>query len=436
MPETIAYVLKGWPRLSELFIASEVRRLEAIGLHLRLFVLKPRDEDVEHELLREIVSPVVRLPAADSISRGPLLPWLRRHAARFTPALVRGLRRRPIGALRASSAALAQAWRARAGRFSVPRALYLKELLQAFALADAIDAAGDVRHLHAHFCHGTTTVAWLASQILGLSFSFTAHAKDAYKTSLNPAWLLRRKLRAARFAVTCTESTRKHLLAIAPEACVIRVHHGLNAELETLLAGAAPDRTPPDAVRLLGVGRLVEKKGFELAIEALARLVECGIDARLRLVGPDDEAAPGLRARTNALGLGARVDFVGALGQRALLEEYRAASCFVMPCRVLGDGDRDGIPNVLVEAMACGLPVVTTAVGGIEELVADGVDGIVSPADDADALARALVRLHQDRALWSRLSKQGAATVRARFDGERLARELASWLATGIGALR
>jgi hypothetical protein len=226
MPDTVAYVLKGWPRISELFIASEIYRLEQAGLPLRLYVIKPPDESQTHPVVERITAPTEYLPATTSLSATTLVAWLRENLRPFLPALRRTARRRPAGLTRATALALAQSVRARKGRFAWPRKLYVKELLQAVALADRLAGAPEVRHLHAHFAHGTTTVTWLCSAITGLPFSFTGHAKDIYSPSLNPAGLLRRKLLAARFAVTCTEANARHLKAIAPEAVVHRLYHG------------------------------------------------------------------------------------------------------------------------------------------------------------------------------------------------------------------
>ena len=187
-----------------------------------------------------------RVPAADD---EPVGDDARRAGCARTSPVPAGPARAPpaatrVGLARAAGLALAQSVRARKGRFAWPRKLYVKELLQAVALADRLADAPDVRHLHAHFAHGTTTVTWLCSAITGLPFSFTGHAKDIYSPSLNPAGLLRRKLLAARFAVTCTEANARHLKAIAPEAVVHRVYHGLNADFSRLMgeerAAAAP----------------------------------------------------------------------------------------------------------------------------------------------------------------------------------------------------
>jgi glycosyltransferase involved in cell wall biosynthesis len=423
MPDSVAYVLKGWPRISELFIASEIYRLEQAGLPLRLYVLKPRDEDETHPVVDRIHAEPDYLPATTSLSNTTMVAWLRENLGPFVPALRRTARRHPAGLARAAAIALVQCVRARERRFAWPRKLYVKELLHAVALADRLADAPDVRHLHAHFAHGTTTVTWLASMITGLPFSFTGHAKDIYSPSLNPAGLLRRKLLAARFAVTCTEANARHLKAIAPEAVVHRVYHGLNADFSRLMgqerAASAPG--PNGKLRLLGVGRLVAKKGFDVVVDACGELDRRGVPFEAVIVGPDDDAGPALRARISELGLDGRVRLEGQMSQAALYEEYRRASAFCLPCRVLDNGDRDGIPNVLAEAMAIGTPVVTTPISGIPEIVRDGVNGLLVAPEDPRAVADAVQRLRDDRALAQRISAQARATVQREFDGERLA---------------
>ena len=270
-------------------------------------------------------------------------------------------------------------------------------------------------------------MTWLASAITGLPFSFTGHAKDIYAPSLNPAGLLRRKLEAARFAVTCTEANVDHLRSIAPDATVHRVYHGLNADFSRLLGEeATPAPGPNGTLRLLGVGRLVAKKGFDTVVDACGLLHERGVPFEAVIVGPDDDAGPALRARIGELGLEGRIRLEGQMSQAELLEEYRRASAFCLPCRVLDNGDRDGIPNVLAEAMACGAPVVTTPISGIPEIVRDGVNGLFVSPDDPEGLAAAVLRLREDRALADRISEAAAATVHRELDGERLALTLQS----------
>jgi len=428
MPEpAVGYVLKGFPRMSELFIASEIHRVEQAGVPLRLFVIRPRDEEETHPVVDRIAARPEYLPATTSLTATPILRWVAVNLPAFRPALVRVARRRPLGLARASAAALAQALRSRARPWSRPKKVMAKELLLAIALADRLLDAREVRHLHAHFAHGATSVTWLASKITGVPFSFTGHAKDIYSERLNPAGLLRRKLLAARFAVTCTEANRTHLLAVAPEARVHRVYHGLNADFARLLAA---QRTRPErngALHVLSVGRLVAKKGFDVLVDAQALLADRGVLADTTVVGGDADGAFGLELvrQVAARGLDGHLRLPGTMSQAALLDEYRRASVFCLPCRVLDDGDRDGIPNVLVEAMAAGVPVVTTRISGIPELVEDGVNGLLVEPDDAQALADALLRVHGDTELRERLAAAGEATVRERFDGEVLARQMA-----------
>ncbi len=314
-----------------------------------------------------------------------------------------------------------------------PRSIYAKELLQAAALADQVLCASDVRRLHAHFAHGTTTVTWLASMICDVPFSFTAHAKDIYRDSLNPAGLLARKMLAADFVVTCTNANLDHLRRLAPAARVHLVYHGLNADFARLLRdGEEPSAAPAqDRFLVVSVGRLVPKKGFDVLVEAVAELRDRGLDLELVIAGEDGDEAPAIRRLVAERRMQDLVTMTGPLSQSALLDLYRRATVFALACRVVDDGDRDGIPNVMVEAMAAGVPVVSTEVSGIPELVHDGSNGLLVPPDDSSALADALHTLAKDPPTRNRLAAAGAATVSTRFDGDALARKLAALFEVG-----
>jgi glycosyltransferase involved in cell wall biosynthesis len=421
---TVAYVLKGFPRLSEIFIASEIERLERRGLSLDLIVLKPSDEEVSHPVVQRIRATPRHLPGTTPLKGASLVGWLRANLPAFAPSVRRVARRHPIRLAHAAGRALAQTMRARDGLLAPAPKVYLKEFLQAAAVADRIMTAGGARHIHAHFAHGATTVAWFASTMTGLPFSFTAHARDIYEPSLNPAGLLRRKLLAARFAVTCTGANLTHLRSVAPEARVYRVYHGLNTDFTRLLNGHRAQPPNGGPVKVLAVGRLVEKKGFDVLIDALALLVGRGVTVQARIVGEPGAHSEVVRARIRHAGLGDDVQIIGAMDQAGLYAEYTAADLFCLPCRVLDSGDRDGIPNVLMEAMACGLPVVTTDVSGIPELVTDGENGVLVPPESPAALADALQGLARDPDRYRRISDAAMATVRERFDGDRLTEDL------------
>jgi len=424
---SVAYVLKAYPRLSETYIHSEIHRLERLGLPLRLYSIKPVEESEQgprHPVVQRIRAQPVYLPEVGSVSGVSAIRWLRDNLRPFLGPLARCFRRRPAGLCRAARAALAQAVRARPRWSAPPRKIYLKEFLQAVALSDHVSAAPDVRHLHAHYAHGSTTVAWLASQITGLPFSFTAHAKDVYSEDLNPAGLLRRKLLAARFAVTCTEAGAEHMRRIAPEARIHVIYHGLVEDLRQALDDGARAPRPNGSLRMLGVGRLVAKKGFDTFVDACAELQSDGIPFQATIAGPDGPYGRVVRELIVARGLEDRIHLAGAMSQDELLTEYARADAFCLPCRIVG-ADRDGIPNVLVEAMAAGTPVVSTRISGIPELVTSGANGLLVAPDDPVALAGALRTLHGDPELAARLGSAGRATVLERFDGERLARQLA-----------
>jgi glycosyltransferase involved in cell wall biosynthesis len=432
----VGYVLMGFPRLSETFIASELHRVEQAGVPVRLFVVKPveeRERALRHPVIDQIRAEPQYLPDSSSLT-APLHRWRRADVAPFVPALKRVARRRPLGLARAAATALGQAVRDRRTRLSGPRKIYIKELLQAIALADRVLAAPDVRHLHAHFAHGTTTIAWHAARIAGLPFSFTGHARDIYAEHLNPKGWLRRKLLAARFVVTCTEANRRHLARIAPDATVHLVYHGLNADFARLVNdGGASRNGDGEPLRILAVGRLVAKKGFDQLVEACAVLRSRGIAFEAAIVGQEDRDSATVRDRIARHGLDDRVRLPGPMGQEELLHEYRRASALCMPSRLLRD-DRDGIPNVLVEAMAAGTPVVASAVSGIPELVIDGVNGVLVAPEQPEALADALIRLHRDEKLTARLREAARDTVRERFDGERLAHDLADLFERAVAA--
>jgi glycosyltransferase involved in cell wall biosynthesis len=433
---SVAYVLKAYPRLSETYILSEIHRLERLGVALRIYSLKPvepEERGPRHGVLGRIAARPVYLPALDTVSGTSLPRWLQDNAGPFLGPLRRVAGRWPGGTLRAARAAFAQALRARDSWYAPPRKTYLKEFLQAVALSDELRSAPDVRLLHAHYAHSTATVAWLASQITGLPFSFTAHAKDVYSESLNPAGLLRRKLLAARFAVTCTGAGAEHLRAVAPGARVHLVYHGLNDDLQRFAAqpGGSRRAGANGKLRMLGVGRLVEKKGFDTLVDACAALRREGVPFEATIAGPDGPHGDAVRGLIEAHGLSGQIRLTGPMSQEELFGEYVRADAFCLPCRIVGS-DRDGIPNVLVEAMACGTPAISTAISGIPELISDGADGVLVAPDDPAGLADVLRRLHEDHSLAVRLGAAGRATVLERFDGDRLAEQLADLFRTEL----
>jgi len=424
----IAYVLKGYPRLTDTFITSEVYRMEQQGLRLRVFVIKPCTEPVPSDLLDKIAAKPVYMPDTTSMSKSSLFKWLSANLKHFMPSLRRVIRKHPLGVLRAAGAAFAQATRARKGFWAWPRKVYAKEFLQGVMLADMLEQAGDVSHINGHYCHGATTVTWFASMMTKLPFSFTAHAKDIYLPSLNPAGLLRRKMDAARFVITCTDANRDYLENLGSKTPVYCIYHGLNAEFCNIMKEQPAMRATNGHFRVLGVGRLIPKKGFDILVQACAILHEKRVPFEAIIVAEGGEHEKEIRRLITANGLENSVFLPGPMSQSQLFDEYQKASAFCLPCRVLENGDRDGIPNVLMEAMAVGVPVVSTPISGIPELIHDGVNGLLVPSEDSRALAEAFLRLINDNRLAKDLSRNAQETIESRFNGDKLAAHMANLL--------
>ena len=390
----IGVVLKGYPRLSETFIAQELAALERRGLALALFSLRHPTDAATHPVHGEIAAPVVYLPE-----------YLRDEPRRVLRAW-RAARRLP--GYRAAFAA----WRADLARDRT--ASRVRRFGQALVLAAELPA--DVGHLHAHFLHTPASVTRYAATMRGLPWSVSAHAKDIWTT---PDWEKREKLAACAWATTCTLANAVHLRALAPDpARVDLVYHGIDAKRfpprRDREAGAPAGARP---VVILSVGRAVEKKGYDDLLPALAQL-PAALDWRFEHVGGGPELES-LAAEARALGIAPRITWFGALTQPDVLARYRAADVFVLSSRVAGDGDRDGLPNVLMEAQSQGLPCVATAVSGIPELIEDGVTGLLVPPRDRAALAAAIARLVADPALRARLGDAGRERTLSDFALER-----------------
>jgi glycosyltransferase involved in cell wall biosynthesis len=410
-PKTsVAYVMNGFPRLSETFIAHEIHQLEQAGLHMRLYVVKREDEPQVHPVVGAIRAPLVYLPKASSLSGESLPGWLRKNLPAFGRAHLAMALRHPLRYAATLGSAIALTLR------HWPRKVFVKEFLQAGEIANAVRVAGDVGHLHGHFCHGVATITWFASRMAGIPFSFTAHAKDIYQAELNPGRLLERKLGAARFVATCTCANAGVLKArhSRPDE-VHTIYHGLDTDYFSPAARPSGDAPP----LILSVGRFVEKKGFDQLIAACGELKRAGICFGCVIVGERGSAYESLQAQIEQLGLTDCVRLRSAVTQDQLRDIYRGARVFALPCQIMEDGDRDGFPNVLAEAMAMGVPVVSTAISGIPEMIDDGVHGLLVQPRDPQALALALRRVLTEPALHGALAHAGRARICERFDSRR-----------------
>jgi glycosyltransferase involved in cell wall biosynthesis len=409
----IAYILKAFPRTSETFITNEIYLLETLGLELAIFSVKRLENQKQHGNVLRIQAPITYLPEADPVNEGPFLTWLAETLPRFAKSHWLIFLKRPLAYSAALIMALKMCLRYRATASAMPKKVFFKEFLQAGYIASEVLKIKSIRHLHAHFCHGATTIAMLAGRICGLPFSFTAHAKDIYLKSLNPGDLLQRKLALASFAVTCTGANQHHLNEIRPKnARLHTIYHGLDISLFTPPARKSSSSIP----MILSVGRFVEKKGFVYLVEACRLLADRGHRFECRIVGGRDAYFDVVQKRIDELELTDSVFLRPAVTQEELKDIYERATVFALPCLVVDNGDRDGIPNVLVEAMAMEIPVVSTDISGIPELVDSGVNGMLVSEKNPKELADAIATLLDNGDLRRRLGVEGRRKVRRLFD--------------------
>ncbi len=412
---SIAIVLKGYPRLSETFIAQEIRGLEKRGLKLCLYSLRHPTDPTRHAIHEEISAPVTYLP--EYLWQEPLRVvrgWL---AARRRPGY-RAARRQWLADLRRDPTPN------RGRRFG-----------QACVLAAELPA-GIVR-LHAHFLHTPGSVARYAAQMTGLPWSCSAHAKDIWTT---PAWEKQDKLRDLDWLVTCTAVGRDHLASLGAGGSdwsgkVRLLYHGLDLARFPPPPGGRPPRDgsdPKDPLVILSVGRAVEKKGYCDLLRALDGLPR-DLHWRFVHIGGGVLAAA-LHAEAERLGLANRIDWRGPQPQDAVLTAYREADVFVLASRIAADGDRDGLPNVLMEAQSQELACLATRISAVPELIRDGETGLLVPPQDPGAMAAALTALIRDPRLRRRLGAAGAKVVRRDFSMERGLDLLASRLAPAYPA--
>lgn len=392
MAGAIAFVLKGYPRLSETFIAQEIRGLEQAGLDIQLYSLRHPTDRATHPIHDQIRAPVCYLP--EYLYQEPL-------------RVLRGLR----------GAARLDGW-GRALRIWLrdlrrdPTANRVRRLGQAAVLASELPAG--IEHLHAHFIHTPASVTRYAAILRGIKWSVSAHAKDIWTS---PDWELSEKLADCRWAVTCSKSAYDYLSerSSKPDALTL-VYHGLDlsrfpppATMRVHRDGSHTD----DPVTLLTVGRAVEKKGHDILIKALAAL-PAELAWRWIHIGGGG-LLPQLKKLANDAGISNRISWLGSQPQEVVLDHYRSADLFVLANRVAGDGDRDGLPNVLLEAQSQGLPCVASNVSGVPELIDDSITGQLVAPDDADQLAAALTALITNPERRAQYGTAGYHVVATRF---------------------
>jgi len=388
----IAFILKGYPRLSETFIAQEILALEQRGIEIVIYSLRQPTDPAQHPINDAIKAPVAYLPeylyqepkrVFRAFARVRTLPGFKAAWSAFHKDLIRD-----------------------------PTPNRIRRFGQAMVLA--YEMIADVQQLHAHFIHTPGSVARYAALIRGMPWSVSAHAKDIWTLA---EWEKQEKLEDCIWAVTCTAFNRDHLADLAPPERVDLVYHGLDfsrfpppdAGDGAANAGGDPDRP----VEILSIGRAVEKKGYGGLLRALADLPD-DLAWRFTHIG-GGPLRDKLIKQAEALGIAARITWRGALAQTEVLAALRTADIFVLASLIAKDGDRDGLPNVLMEAQSQGLACLSSAVSAIPELIDDGVSGILVPANDSVSLTTALADLIRQPDLRRRLGAAGLARVRSDF---------------------
>lgn len=386
------YVLKMYPRFSETFVVSEILAREAAGDEIVIFSLRPTTDVRFHPELARVRARVVHV---DRPSR-PAGAWEVLRATARTPGLDVGLALPDLADAAADDA------------------------VQALAVARLAREHG-VTHLHAHFGSMATTVARLAGRVAGLPYSFTAHAKDIFHEDVDDADLAR-KLADAHHVVTVSDHNLEHLRTRFPAETsrLRRVYNGLELDRFPF----APSTRGAGPLRVAAVGRLVEKKGFDLLLLAVARLRAEGADLVVDVAGDGPLAEP-LASLSTDLGLDDVVTFRGPSAQHEVRALLQTSDVFVAPCVVGADGNADGLPTVLLEAMASGVPCIASDVTGIPEVVHDGT-GLLVPTGDVPALVDALRRVADPGFDARPLVEAARALVESSFDSHRLAADLAA----------
>lgn len=396
----IAYVASLFPKLTETFILREVQEMERAGMVVSMFSIRPRPPEPLHA------------DARPYLEKTHYAPWFGfTHLGAFISLLMR----RPWGVAK-GLAYLGQDMIAHA-RYPASAAKTLLCTGKMFVFARQMEREG-IAHIHGHFANIPTTLAVFASRVLGITYSFTGHAWDIF-VPVNQAGLPA-KIAGAQFVATCTGFNTKILGGFcrtdADRAKIVLNYHGL--DLEKYAATDARDER-----RIVAGGSLVEQKGLTYLVEAAALLRDRGVPSRIEIVGDGPQRAL-LESAIARHGLHDSVALVGSMPHEHLMERMRTAAMIVLPCIETRDRFMDGIPNILIESLALEVPVVTTHLSGIPELVVDGVTGRLVPPQDAGALADAIESLLRDPARGRELGRKGRARVESMFNLQRNAQEL------------
>ncbi len=400
---TLAYILKGYPRISETFISNEILLLERMGFTMRLFPMRQPRESFSHASVKEIKARVDYLPTE------------------LVPDFFQLLRPNIFLAAKKPKQFKETLQTAAQGVSHGKGLATLKHLLQAGFLTNThLVKDPGVAQLHGHFAHSPTSVTMFASLLSGIPFSFTAHAKDIYTSDKEKIY---KKIAQAKFVVTCTRHNKEYLQAIAGKCStpIYCIYHGIDLNLFQQTE-AHPETHNP--FKILTVARMTQKKGLPTIYKALAELHRKGIDFQHTLIGDGDDREK-ILALISSLGLEDHCKWIGTQTHEEVLLHFKASDLFVLGCEIAENGDRDGIPNVLVESLAMGVPALSTNVSAIPEILINGETGITVPPSQPEQLEKAMLRILTDKKLRRQLINGGQALVKDSFDNSHWIQKLA-----------
>lgn len=406
---SVAYVLLRFPHLTETFVAEEIRSLQRMGTSVRVFSLLESRENLVHPVSRELLPHVCYVPGLRAPSLwGAQIWFLLRDPVRYSTLLWR-LVSQPAP-----------------DPFFLPKRFVT--FLKAVWVAKELERRS-VQLVHAHFAWLPAAAGVIVSQLLDLPLTVTTHAFDIYSVQND---LLKLTTRLADRVITISEFNRQAMLRMIPNlrAKQIEVIH-CGIDLDAFQGTARP--TNGRTIQITSVGSLIPKKGHQYLIQACGELGRKGLDYQCRIVGDGALKQP-LRALISDLGLNERIVLTGPQSQTWIRDRLRETDLFVLPCVVAEDGERDGIPVVMMEALAMNVPVVSTPVSGIPELIRHEETGLLVPERDAGALAAAIVRLVTDRSLRCRLTANGRALVESEYNISDNANRLAALFRQVISA--
>ncbi|MCF6321148.1 MAG: glycosyltransferase family 4 protein [Rhizobiaceae bacterium] len=401
----IGIVLKGYPRLSETFISQEILALEKLGFNLQIISLRHPTDKAVHPINREISAQVSYLP--EYIHNEPLRVFKAWRIARKFDGY-------------------SSAWRA-----------FRKDLVRDFTrnrfrrfaqgLVIAAEYSREISCLYAHFLHTPTSATRYAALMAAKPFAISAHAKDIWTS---PDWEITEKLDDCQWLATCTAGARDHLQTLSHDPKKVHlVYHGLDLKRFPSPKNQPSNRNGSDEnnpLRIITVGRAVAKKGLDNLLNALSNL-PASLHWQWTHIG-GGPLRDQLKAQADSLGISHKCTFRGALDQRDVITAYNNSDLFVLPCRIDKDGDRDGLPNVIVEAQSQGLAVISSPISGIPELIENEKNGLLVEPDKPDKLAAAIIRLADDTNLRNSMGSAGEAKVRAQFNHHSTIGDLADLL--------